>query len=41
MCTTSNYDSLPYIDLNYLKQNKDCKELSVRRLYQIDKFNKR
>ena len=40
MCPTIGNDKLPFIDLNYLKENKIVNE-KVKTLSQIDKFKKR
>lgn len=39
MCPANNCEFLPYIDLNYLHEKDD--DSKVKRLSQIDKFNKR
>lgn len=39
MCPISNGDYLPYIDLNYMKKEKE--DIKVKRKSQIDKFNAR
>lgn len=36
-----NCENLPYIDLNYLKQNINEENTKVKKISQIDKFNKR
>ena len=38
MCPDYNQENLPYVDLNYLKDNEN---INVKRLSQIDKFNRR
>ena len=40
MCPSQDCECLPFIDLNYLKEKED-KDVKVKRLSQIDKFNRR
>jgi len=40
MCPSNYCENLPFVDLNYLKE-KDESNIKVKRLSQIDKFNKR
>ena len=40
ICPVTGYEFAPYIDLNYIKENKD-EFVKVKRKSQIDKFNKR
>lgn len=41
MCPSLNCENLPYIDLNYLKQNINEENTKVKKRSQIDKFNQR
>jgi len=41
MCPSLNCENLPYIDLNYLKQNINEENTKVKKKSQIDKFNQR
>lgn len=40
ICPVSGYECAPYIDLNYMKKNKD-ELVKIKRKSQIDKFNNR
>ena len=41
MYPSLNCENLPYIDLNYLKQNINEENTKVKKISQIDKFNQR